>query len=171
MNAKILLFAAAKGCLFVLFASNSAFFANALRTGFISPDGARLLMRLLATVASVAAVTDAWVIATTSPIPLVRLALGLLLLGASQTLFRFATASTRDRTLSLAFSTDVPSHIEESGPYRFVRHPFYLAYMLSWAAIAIATQHTFAIAAFGVTTIFYSHASAREEKKFLRSPF
>ena len=34
---------------------------------------------------------------------------------------------------------DTPASLNQSGPYRFVRHPFYTSYSLTWLAAAVAT--------------------------------
>src|SRR6266852_3225013 len=93
-------------CLLMVLAWNAALFGQGIRTGFVRPDGMPLLMRLLVLVATVAAGTDFWVIAATPQVPLTRVIPSVLLLGASQKIFRCATRATLARRLSLAFSAD-----------------------------------------------------------------
>ena len=47
-------------------------------------------------------------------------------------LFWWAVKTTRERRLKGAFAQDQPQLLHKTGPYRFVRHPFYLSYMLCW---------------------------------------
>src|SRR5580698_1653425 len=74
-----------------------------------------------------AGVTDAWPVA---------LALFLCALGV----FFWAIRATRHTPPTLAFDTDQPSFLLHHGPYRFVRHPFYLAYLMFWIGTAAAAQ-------------------------------
>ncbi len=71
--------------------------------------------------------------------------------------------------LSLAFSGDMPQVIIRGGPYRYVRHPFYAAYMLHWLAGFVATLN-WAVAAAGIAAAAMCViAAAREERRFARS--
>lgn len=163
-------FPAANACLLALFAWNIVLFVHAIRGGFTRPNGTPPLMRLLTTVGALSVAADVWAIATAGPIPVMRLFIGVVLLGASQSLFHSASRATEARRLSLAFSTDLPAHLNDAGPYRLVRHPFYLAYIVTWSAVALTSQHPAAFTALFVTTLLYALAALREERKFLRSP-
>ena len=48
--------------------------------------------------------------------------------------FWWAVAATRNRRLTLAFTPDRPAFLHTSGPYAYVRHPFYsvLPNILDW---------------------------------------
>jgi protein-S-isoprenylcysteine O-methyltransferase Ste14 len=60
-----------------------------------------------------------------------RAVIALCLYVLSFTLFWWAITANRLRPLAACFSEARLSHITQSGPYRFIRHPFYTSYMLA----------------------------------------
>jgi protein-S-isoprenylcysteine O-methyltransferase Ste14 len=78
-------------------------------------------------------------------------------------------AASRKTPPTLAFDTDQPSFLLNHGPYRYVRHPFYLAYLIFWTATAAATPGLLPWFAPAVMFILYTHAATREERKFAGS--
>lgn len=97
------------------------------------------------------------------------LAPSLLLQAASGTLFLWAFSVTRDASLKLAFDSAPPGDVIRKGPYRYVRHPFYLAYILFWLGCAVATLHPLNVVLFLVLTLAYMIAAVREKRAFLSS--
>ena len=94
---------------------------------------------------------------------------GLVLLSLELALFWWAVRSTRVRRLTLAFSADRPAFLHQSGPYAWVRHPFYLSYGLFWVATALLCPgwaHWLAPAAM---IAVYVRAARMEEAKFADS--
>lgn len=91
------------------------------------------------------------------------------LYAASLTLFLWAVVATRRQRLTLAFSEDSPQHLAADGPYRFVRHPFYVSYMLFWLANAVATAAWAPWIVLAAMSGIYVLAAVREEGKFMRS--
>lgn len=94
---------------------------------------------------------------------------GTIFYAASLALFWWAIAATRQKRLTLAFSTDAPEHLLASGPYRFVRHPFYAAYILFWLAGLIAALQWWLLISVVVMTALYYRAARMEETKFAGS--
>lgn len=89
----------------------------------------------------------------------------------SAAVFLLTVAYTREQRLTLAFSSDDPRFVIETGPYRYLRHPFYFAYILFWAGCVMAVRSPeMALAAVMMTTI-YVVAARREERKFDKSPY
>lgn len=78
--------------------------------------------------------------------------------------------ANRAQPLRWAFEPDSPRNLVVHGPYRWVRHPFYLSYMLSWIAPAIAAAQLWLLIPGAVMFVLYWRASAREERDFLDSP-
>ena len=70
---------------------------------------------------------------------------------------------------SIIFSNDIPNSILKSGLYRFVRHPFYIIYMIVYISTAFFTADLWVFIL--STTIFYLYykAARKEENKFLSS--
>jgi protein-S-isoprenylcysteine O-methyltransferase Ste14 len=92
-----------------------------------------------------------------------------LLFGLALWLFGWTVGTTRAFPPTLAFDTDSPDILFCHGPYRYVRHPFYLSYMLFWigTAIGVATPSAWAVPL--VMGTLYYRAALREEQKFARS--
>ena len=89
---------------------------------------------------------------------------------AGGALFWLAVAATRQRGLAACFQRRVPSGVVSVGAYRFIRHPFYTAYMLAWTAAFIATGWWPLGFSMLFLTILYICAARKEEHDFLRSP-
>ncbi len=95
--------------------------------------------------------------------------LAIALFSASLAVFAAAIAASRRTPPTLAFDTDRPAFLLQNGPYRFVRHPFYLAYVLFWLGTAAATNGWLSWLAPAVMTALYIEAAVREERKFADS--
>ncbi len=95
--------------------------------------------------------------------------LALALFAGSLGVFTWAIRATRRTPPTLAFDTDQPSFLLNHGPYRFVRHPFYLAYLMFWIATAAVAHGLLAWLAPAVMAGLYFHAATREEQKFAMS--
>ena len=85
-------------------------------------------------------------------------------------LFWWAIQTNSGRPLSAVFSPDVPEHLIQEGPYRFIRHPFYCAYLLTWMGGVMATQQLLLLATVVVMFAMYLRAARMEEEKFGCSP-
>lgn len=157
-----------QGVVIALFVWNIVLFSVALRRDLSRPDGVRGMMRALALCGALAALTGLFLLCSTRPgLWHCVAAIGLLVM--SQALLRAAVRATADSKLSLAFSGDVPTNLNRSGPYRFIRHPFYTSYSLTWLAAAVSSAHPAAFAALFIMAAFYLGAARQEERKFLGS--
>ena len=61
----------------------------------------------------------------------------ILALGAVM-LYEWTRRTVIDRNFYVGLAGEVPPAVCDSGPYRYVRHPFYLSYMLAFIAVAVA---------------------------------
>jgi protein-S-isoprenylcysteine O-methyltransferase Ste14 len=95
--------------------------------------------------------------------------LALTLFTTAFAVFAAAIVASRSTPPTLAYDTDRPSFLLNNGPYRYVRHPFYLAYVLFWFGTAIATPGLAGWLAPAIMTTLYLHAASREERKFANS--
>jgi protein-S-isoprenylcysteine O-methyltransferase Ste14 len=84
-------------------------------------------------------------------------------------IFAWAIQASRRTPPTLAFDDDRPFFLLLDGPYRHVRHPFYLSYMLFWAGTALASPGLASWAAPVAMLAVYAEAAAREERKFAAS--
>lgn len=95
--------------------------------------------------------------------------LALAMMAGAQAMFWWAVATTRVQRLTLAFETDTPAFLYKTGPFRYVRHPFYGIYLLFWTSTSIATSQIVAWIVPLTFALVYFLAARREEDKFAHS--
>jgi len=95
---------------------------------------------------------------------------GLIGLVGSVTLFEWARRSVRGKVFSYIFSNDTPEFLWTSGPYQYIRNPFYASYLLSYYAAAIVFPAWASLVVVVGMTIYFNVAARYEERKFQRSP-
>ncbi len=96
--------------------------------------------------------------------------LGAVGFAAALTVFCAAVGANRKRPLAIAFSDAPPEHIVTSGPYAYVRHPFYVSYALAWMAGTVATAQWWLLATLFGMGVLYVRAARREERMFASGP-
>lgn len=101
--------------------------------------------------------------------PVLAAAAGLALQLASNLLFWSAIGATRSARLLSAFTEDNPHGLVRSGPYRYVRHPFYTSYILFWAGFAVAAWSPWGVVPVIGLSVAYYRAAVEEEQKFSRT--
>lgn len=84
-------------------------------------------------------------------------------------LFRWSARVNREHPLGLAFAPDPPQHLVVAGPYRFVRHPYYVSYLTFWTAGAVASEAVWGLALVGLMAILYRRAADHEEALYATS--
>jgi hypothetical protein len=92
-----------------------------------------------------------------------------LLYALSGTLFWWAVAVSR-RQLRACFCGGGEAVVIVAGPYRWIRHPFYAAYGLTWLAGALATFWWPALLAGAAMCGVYWKAAQREEAALRQGP-
>ena len=65
---------------------------------------------------------------------------------------------------------DAPVHLVTWGPYRFVRHPFYASYLLSFIAAVLYAPTFLTVSAWLYATIAVSLTARGEERRLCASP-
>ena len=93
-----------------------------------------------------------------------------ILLLSAALLFVVTIRSTPSKVLPAAFADERPAVLVESGPYRFVRHPFYTSYILYWIGIAFAAPHIAVVIGVGAILSAYAAVARREERGLLTGP-
>lgn len=63
---------------------------------------------------------------------------GAILALAAVIIYEWTRRTVIDRNFFVGLAGEVPPVVCESGPYRYVRHPFYLSYMLAFVGVAVA---------------------------------
>ena len=94
----------------------------------------------------------------------------LALLCATHGVFWWAVIAHGRGRPSGAFATAAPSELVTSGPYRYVRHPFYLAYLLGFCAASALAGEWFAWCVPVWMAGVYLAAARHEERVILSSP-
>lgn len=89
---------------------------------------------------------------------------------AATWIFWAAIRACERRPLTAIFERDAPRRLVRSGPYRYVRHPFYTAYSIYWMSGGVACGTVEAGLAAAVMIATYIRAAALEERKFAASP-
>lgn len=95
--------------------------------------------------------------------------IAILLFLCSFMVFAITVRSFSGRPPSIAFTPGPPERLLISGPYRYVRHPFYVSYILFWAGVLIASPSIFTLIAFVVMLSLYIKAARFEEGEILSS--
>jgi len=86
-------------------------------------------------------------------------------------LFLWAVGHSKATRLSLALDDEMQSEqIIRTGPWRYMRHPFYAAYILFWLACAVATQHLVSAIVFVALLGIYTASARREEQALSSGP-
>lgn len=85
-------------------------------------------------------------------------------------LFFLAVGANQKKKLTAVHSTDLPNHLVCTGPYRHVRHPFYVSYIVTFFASALASAHPVPLACAVLAFLNYLYAAQSEERKFASSP-
>jgi protein-S-isoprenylcysteine O-methyltransferase Ste14 len=101
--------------------------------------------------------------------PLAAQLVALALEGAALWLFLRTIAASRDGALHFAFDTENPVSLVTSGPYRYVRHPFYTSYLIFWTGLAIGTWAPWSVPVLLLMVGLYTVAASSEESKFART--
>ena len=109
-----------------------------------------------------------WAIAVSNEPPLWSLIGGIVLLLLILAVFWSAVAAHGPARPAFAFDQHQVTRIVQTGPYRFVRHPFYTSFLLAQAASAMIAGQPVLLLTIPWLAAFYVQA-AREEESFLLS--
>jgi protein-S-isoprenylcysteine O-methyltransferase Ste14 len=101
--------------------------------------------------------------------PFAAQASGLVLQILAYCLFWAAISATRSAALLAAFTPHQPASLVTSGPYRFVRHPFYTSYLLFWAGLSVSVWSVWALVPLIGIFVTYLKAATDEETKFTQT--
>jgi protein-S-isoprenylcysteine O-methyltransferase Ste14 len=144
-------------------------FTWAIYTFFEAPGGIPKQMRRLGGLGLVAFIFELVGLVTGSDT--LMQSLGEVLLILSLGLFWKSVASVRGNRLGIAYAAIQPKSVVRNGPYRWVRHPFYSAYMLFWIGGAVASAIPLLIVVPLVMGSFYYFVARAEEQQLLASRF
>ena len=84
-------------------------------------------------------------------------------------LFAATLAATRETRFRLAFDDELPDQLVRSGPYKYIRHPFYTSYLIYWSGFALATFSWLALPLLLLIGSIYTFAARGEDRQFAMS--
>jgi len=89
--------------------------------------------------------------------------------GLSLLLFWSAISASRKANLTFVYSIDLPQEIIKTGPYQFIRHPFYTSYTIAFSVLAILFP-SFVLALCSLFMLaLYVKGALQEQAKFASS--
>ena len=139
-------------------------FAWGMRNLFVLPRRKTIGMRITASVGSILAGLQFCVIQSLPIFIPFRVYVTLVMYSASLLLFWWAVFATGRRRLPACFTSIEPVTLVTAGPYRFIRHPFYAAYLLAWSAGAVAASNPLLIGSLIFMFVLYVRAAWGEEQ-------
>ncbi len=101
--------------------------------------------------------------------PVLPQIVGVVFLVFSFIMFWITIKESKDAKLLAAFDEKLPHGLLQTGPYAYVRHPFYTSYLIQWIGWAIATWSWWGIVPVVFMTTAYYVAAKGEEKKFTKT--
>lgn len=99
----------------------------------------------------------------------VLLAVAGVVLIAALVLFEWARRTVRGQFFSWIFSADTPMFLCTTGPYAYIRNPFYTSYLLTMASAVVIVPTILRVLVLGGLVIYFVWAARFEERKFERS--
>ena len=102
--------------------------------------------------------------------PLWAQALGIVVEIASAFLFLAAIRASAKARLRFVFDPAHPHTLIAIGPYKVVRHPFYVSYIVFWAGWSVAVWSPYALLSLLLLIALYVAAARFEERNFAASP-
>jgi len=114
-------------------------------------------------------VAPAWFLGLRQIIAPVNGVLAAVVLAGSLALYEWARQTIWGRRFGLGWGTHVPDGVCDQGPYRWVRHPIYLGYLLAYASILIALPHWLTAGTWVGAIILFAHAARHDEREIAGS--
>ena len=99
-----------------------------------------------------------------------RGALRLVLALCSVALYAWTRRTAVDRNFYVGLAGEVPPALCDAGPYRFVRHPFYLSYMVAFLAVAVAFPSFIVVGVCLLNIGLFVYMALDDERVLLVSP-
>lgn len=91
------------------------------------------------------------------------------LLVISVALYEWARHTVWGRQFGIAWGDRVPQAVCAEGPYRWVRHPLYVSYLIAYLAALVALPHWVTAAVFLVNCALFVHAARHDERQIAAS--
>jgi protein-S-isoprenylcysteine O-methyltransferase Ste14 len=115
-------------------------------------------------------VVPVWFRGLYQPIHLFNGVIAACILVASVAIYEWARATIWGRRFGIGWGEHVPDALCDTGPYRYVRHPLYLAYLLASLAAFVALPHWLTAALLVAYIALFTHAAFSDEAQIAQSP-
>lgn len=89
----------------------------------------------------------------------------------SMLIFWWAVKSFSGIPPNIAATPGEINFLNTKGPYKYVRHPFYLSYIIFWFGASVAVQTIDVLLFVSILVGMYFKAARREEKDIISSAF
>jgi len=103
------------------------------------------------------------------PIPARQGVAAVVLMVSSLTLYEWARHTIWSRRFGIALGDHVPEAVCTQGPYRWVRHPLYLSYLIAFLAVLVALPHWATAAVFVFSLVLFGLAARDDERRIAAS--
>jgi protein-S-isoprenylcysteine O-methyltransferase Ste14 len=147
------------------------FFAVGLTSYFDRPRHRPAWVRVIHTLGTVLSLTQLALVLALPPRGDTWASVGIVLYTGAVTVFLSAIESARRTRLQRAFIDEpLPDRLIADGPYRWVRHPFYLGYIMGALAAPIAIDSLALVVIAAIMIAISVAAAIHEERVWLNSP-
>ena len=102
-------------------------------------------------------------------VPVVNGVAAVMLMVSSVALYEWARHTIWGRKFGIAWGDRVPEAVCVDGPYRWVRHPLYLSYLVAYLAVVVALPHWLTMAIFLGNCALFAHAAHDDERRLAES--
>lgn len=147
-----------------------ALFLWGMRTVFRTPRPMPAPVRLIVGTAAASIATGAALVATRRGAAPVSDLLALLACAGAAALFAWAVRTVGRQRLDAAFCGHGPDRLVTDGPYRWLRNPFYAAYLVGHAVPLLAARNLWALPGPLAMALIYRAAVDAEERQFQAGP-
>lgn len=134
------------------------------KTNSSEPNGLLSLLKVVGLITTISTVFYSTKLMILEVVPLFFLIV-------SFAIFFSAYLASRNRGLGVAFTSNKPHWLIDWGIYRYVRHPFYSSYSLTWIAIALASGSAIQCSLTLLMLALYYTAAKGEENFFNETEF
>jgi protein-S-isoprenylcysteine O-methyltransferase Ste14 len=111
-----------------------------------------------------------WFLGLYQAIQLVNGIIAACILAACIALYEWARHAIWGRRFGVGLGDHVPDELCEAGPYRYIRHPLYLAYQLAYLAAFVALPHWLSGILFVVSIAMFVYMARNDEQTIAGSP-
>lgn len=111
-----------------------------------------------------------WIIGLYQPIHFINGIVAACILMTCISLYEWARHAIWGRRFGLGLGDHVPEELCETGPYRYIRHPLYTAYVLAYVAGLVALPHWVTGALLAANLGLFVYMANNDEKTIEASP-